>query len=1281
MVYSGLCRLLCCSSRKFLKSKAWLVFLFFIVIKAEAQPDQVRFAHISTDEGLSQTTVFSIVQDTTGFMWFGTWDGLNRYDGYSFTVFRSVSSDSSSISNNFIHSLFVDSKGNLWAGTENGLNRFNPLNESFTHFFHEKRTPSSLSCNMVSCFCEDKEGNFWIGTKGGGLNSMDRQKGTFKAFQTPHTNNTVSMRNFINCIIPDAYCSNKSLILGTEEGLCRFNIATHEYRPIHFPEKDIQSAVLCLLDDGNGVIWIGTWGQGLIRWDKKRKTVRQYMPEPGKENSIPSAIISSIETDPGGNMWIGTRNQGLALYQKETDDFLPIINDPGNPNSLSDNAILSSYKSHEGILWFGSQIGGINKYNYQQRHFKHFRYNPNNHNSINSSVVTAIFEDAFDNLWIGTRDGGLNFLDRTRKVYSHYVNKTGKAGSLSCNNITSIWQAPGEAGKILWIGTDGGGLNRMDLASGTFISYQHSSSNMQAISTNYIYSICADRHQRLWIGTMGVPGCGGLDMFVKKTGGFVNFPNILNDTNGINTNVIMKIFCDSQNRLWVGTKGFGLCLLILDSTPGNGVKPRIIRKFVNQPDNPHSLSNNDVFAIYEDAAGVLWIGTGGGLNRYEPDINGFSRFTIENGLPSNTIYGILDDRQGNLWISTSNGLARIGQTGDIRVFDRDDGIQENAFYPGACFKSYKGELFFGGSNGLTAFVPDSLTDIIKVPRVVITGINLYNRRMVRQQTAGTHYQSKPFLKGHEVIMTPRDFMLAVDFAALDYIAPRKITYQYKLEGFNEEWIQTSADNRRATFTNLPPGRHILRIIITGEPNAEAHGAMLIIRVLPAFYQTLLFKILAVLILASLLSWLFIRRIRRLSKEKVLIEQQAEKNLFEERNQLRTLIDNMPDLIYIKDRESQFVVANRKMAKIMGNRNTEDLIGKTDHIFYPPDLANKFYQDEQHLMATGVPLINHVEPGIDERGGHVWISVTKVPLRNSKNEVVGLVGIGRDITQIKQTEEKLIEQTYHLQNANAMLEERQEEIRQQSEELQAQAEHLTSANQELERLNHSKDKLFSLIAHDLKNPFHAISGFSNMLSRNFSNISDNEKLEILDLINLSSETAYNLLENLLQWARTQTDRIKFSPEKVNISNSINENIHILSSSAKKKQILLSSDVSPELFVMADTNMLNTILRNLISNAIKFTPENGNGKVSVSSEHKGNVVEIEVTDNGIGISAPLKNKLFLIEDYQTTPGTSGEAGTGLGLIICKEFVEKHGGKIWVESEPQQGSTFYFTLPVAS
>ena len=441
-----------------------------------------------------------------------------------------------------------------------------------------------------------------------------------------------------------------------------------------------------------------------------------------------------------------------------------------------------------------------------------------------------------------------------------------------------------------------------------------------------------------------------------------------------------------------------------------------------------------------------------------------------------------------------------------------------------------------------------------------------------------------------------------------------------------------------------------------------------------WYGTIAFEIILLLILAGVISLISFYFLRRYHREKTAIGIKASEALLEERNQLRTLIDSTPDIIFIKDRQSRFVIGNKQVASLMGT-TPEGLVGKTDYDFYTYDLANRFFADEQAIMESGEPKINYEEPTLDEQGNRIIISTNKVPLKNKNGEVYGIVGICRDITRLKRIEIQLRKKSDELQETNSLLEERQQQTLRLAEELAQQTQDLRLINTELEHLNRTKDKFFSIIAHDLRNPFNAIIGFSELLRNDFDDMDRQQKLNLLELINVSSETAFNLLENLLQWARTQTDKIKFNPENFDLAEAIRSVINLHGINAEKKGVTFRIGIQDQTMVYADKNMINAVLRNLISNAIKYSGLGG--EIILSASESADMVEVMVRDKGIGMNKENLGKLFRIDTYHSTSGTMGESGTGLGLLICKEFVEKNNGRIKASSIEGSGTILSFTL----
>ncbi|MBN2347256.1 MAG: PAS domain S-box protein [Bacteroidales bacterium] len=1231
------------------------------------------YEHLSVEDGLSQNSVNTILQDKAGFIWLGTNNGLNRYNGYDFEHFLPDVLDSNKISNNVISYLHEDREGFLWIATEFGLNRFDRITETFTRFLSVEENSNTMSSNIISAICEDSEGAIWIGTKNGGLNRYNKKTQDFTRFSYLTDSNYTIYTMHQDILNPDIFW------IGTQNGLFTFNKESLLFEPVDAVVKlqngmEFPPSIQDIIQGTDGTLYIGTWSLGLFKYTKDQRILAKISLGNSIQSSNPITIRSLLVD--GNDLWAGTKENGLYKINLQTESVNHYTNIDNE--QITDYSIISLYKDLAGIIWVGTNLNGFFKLNNKIKSFNTLTPNSDSKLRLNSRIVTTIFEDSKNNLWIGTRENGLNKISNNKKHIS-YINTNSPVGySLNMNYIHSIIETTENGIPYLWVSTDGGGINKINLLNNKISIIQTKFSTPGSISNNYIYALKSYDKNHMLIGSWGVSNQGGLDILNISTNKSVNLKNDIKNINSLSTNIVLCIFIDKSGMVWLGTKGGGLNRFTVKNIDAKIPEDiGTFKRFQHDPYNPQSINNNDVYCIYEDRNGVFWIGTGGGgLNKFDRTKEIFKHYTTEDGLLDNIIYGILEDDHNNLWISTGKGIAVFNpKSEEFRSYNRIDGLSNNVFIQGASYKSKNGTMYFGGINGCTYFHPDSIVTDTTTCKIVLTKFIIHSTDEEFDAKSITK-KSLSCIKEIELKHKMNDIYL--EFTSLDYFNSQRIKYRYKLEGYDTDWKLTQTSRRFATYSNLPNGHYIFRIQGNNADGFWAKETELIkIYIRPPFWKSWWFISILSGILLLFLAFLFMYFKNKWTKEKEELEKRVLDSTHEERNLLRTLIDNMPDSIYIKDRESRFIVGNKRVAKVMGASSPDELIGKTDFDFYPYDLANPYYLDEQDIMRTGEAIIGKYEPGIDEDGNRTDVSTTKVPLKGQDGEIIGIIGIGRDITKFKNVEKELRKKSDILQETNVLLEERQEEIEEKSEELKAYAEDLERVNSELEKLNRTKDKFFSIIAHDLKNPFHAIIGFSEMLSNDFNEMDTQQKLGLIELINMSSESAYNLLENLLQWARTQTDKINYTPDSIDLFDVVKNVIKFHKVSAEKKRIKLRSDIKPNTYAYADMNMINTVVRNLISNAIKFTNNEGNITVFVN-ELDGKFIEVCVSDSGVGIQKENLEKLFRIDTYYSTSGTSGETGTGLGLIICKEFIEKNGGVLRAESNINKGSTFIFTLP---
>ncbi|MEJ2734766.1 MAG: GAF domain-containing protein [Anaerolineae bacterium] len=774
------------------------------------QDSDLKFERYTLEEGLSQSAVPCILQDSKGFMWFCTQDGLNRYDGYQFVVYEHDPQDPNTLGSNFIQSLYEDGSGTLWIGTNGGgLSRLDrttapgPGPGQLTLYQHDPEDPHSLSSNVVRSIYEDRQGVLWIGTDGGGLNRFDRDTGRFERFQNDPQNPHSLSHNEVQTIYEDR---EGALWIGTDGGgLNRFNRDSGRFERFQHDPQDPDSLadnqVQAILEDRQGALWIATNGGGLDQLDRESPPgpgagrFIHHQNDPDDPRSLSDDAVWAIYEDRMGMLWIGTLGGGLDRYDRETGHFVHHRHDPGDPQSLSNDHIWSIYEDRAGGLWIGTFGGGVNRLDRETDKFRHYQADPNDPNSLSENVVWSICEDLEGVLWIGTNGGGLNRLVRAaasetgEDQFVYYQNVPTDTHSLSDNVVWSIHQ---DEDGVLWLGTSAG-LDRFARESAQGLGTGH----FTHYPADPVFTIHQDREGLLWLGTWG----GGLGRFDRETEQLTFYQNDPADIHSLSDDNILSILEDREGVLWVGTLNGGLDRF-----------DRETERFVHyqhDPEAPSSLSDNIVLDIHQDRNGILWIATGGGgLNRLDRETMTFSHYTDKDGLPNDTVYGILEDEvapdQGgpNLWLSTNRGLSKFNpQDETFRNYDVGDGLQSNEFNQGAYHRSRSGEMFFGGVNGFNVFYPEQVRDNAYVPPIVLTRLT---------QTGEDVNAGAPVDSLTEVSFKwPRNFF-EFEFAALNYVRPQDNQYAYMLEGFDPDWVKAGT-NRLGRYTNLPGGRYTLRM--------------------------------------------------------------------------------------------------------------------------------------------------------------------------------------------------------------------------------------------------------------------------------------------------------------------------------------------------------------------------------------------------------------------------------------------------------------------------------------
>ncbi|TAM46003.1 MAG: histidine kinase [Acidobacteria bacterium] len=819
--------------------RVWLecVTLLCLAAAAAAGDTRVDFDRLSIDDGLSQSIVEQIVQDRQGFMWFVTEDGLNRFDGYTFTVYRNVAGDPTSLSHNELKSICEDGSGMLWVGAfGGGLNRFDPATEKVTRFRHDGSDPGSLADDTVRCITEDRSGRLWIGTQGGGLDLLDRATGTFRHHRaSPDTPGALSHDD-----VRAVYQDRAGVVwVGTNGGgLNRLDAATGTFSCYRHRPGDRSSlasdAVFAIFEDKGGTLWVGTYGGGLAAMDRGTGTFTPYRADPSVPGSLSSDLVKAVCEDPGGTLWIGTDGGGLNRFDRATGTFTAFRHDRVNPASLSADRIYSLYLDRSRTLWVGTYGGGLSKFDIGRKRFRRYANDPNDPNSLSHDIVWCFREDAGGALWVGTDSGGLNLFDRRAGRWRSYRHRADDPSSLSHDTVRDLLVE--ERDGAVWAATNGGGLDRLDRTTGRFTHHRHDPSDPGTLAHDELRSVYQDRSGAIWVGTFG----GGLDRLDPRTGRFTHHRHDPGDPSSISNDFVRMMLEDRSGALWVGTQGGGV----------NRLDPerRAFTSFRNEPGDPSSLSNDHVFTILEARDGTLWFGTfGGGLNRLDQSSGRFRRYTARDGLASDSVYAMLEDDSGRLWVSTTRGLSRFDpRSGEFRNYDVRDGLQSNEFNGASAYRSADGEMFFGGINGFNAFFPDEIGFNPTVPEVVITDLRLFNRPV----RAGERWQGRvilrqPINRTDAIELSYRENLFSLEFAALHYAAPGKNRYAYAMEGFSDAWIPVDADRRFATFTGLAPGVYVFRVRGANSDGVwNERPASLRITITPPFWGTWWFRLTA-----------------------------------------------------------------------------------------------------------------------------------------------------------------------------------------------------------------------------------------------------------------------------------------------------------------------------------------------------------------------------------------------------------------------------------------------------
>lgn len=800
------------------KTRLKIAFVFSVLIAClqslHAQTlEKFTFDHLSVEEGLSQSTVFAITQDADGFMWFGTRDGLNRYDSRSIKTYRNEANNTRSLSSNSVHCLLVDSQQQLWVGTNEGLNLYHAGSDNFTRSKLNPDSDEGLHNNHIAAIHETKNGTIWIGTHGGLSKVISRKPLRFVHFRHDDNNANSLLDNEIRALNTDR---DGNLWIGTTKGVSKLTeTADGNYTfinyPLHSTHIQGKSWVNGVLQDDTGNILIATEQNGIQILDPKTGQIAPFNFYNRDGRSIETVRVMQRH---GHTLWIGTL-EGMYLYDLQRKTFHLYKNDPDDNLSLTDNSVRSVYRDRAGTYWIGTFYGGVNYYSPLSRQFDKINVTDQQNRKI-YKIAGAMITDHENNLWIGTDGNGLFCQDAKGKTVLQLKHQPDDANSISHNKIKCILQDDDNG---LWIGTING-LNYYDFKHKTIHRYFHDANDPASLPDDRVYDLAKDSRGNIWIGTYR----GGLCKLNKETKTFERFGYRANDTTSLSSDGITYIYEDSGNNLWVGT------------VSGLNKKPKGKDTFIRFV-NTHNQNNMYALCIYEDRQKRIWIGTRDeGLKLKTEKSATFRTLTTTDGLAGNSVSGMLEDSKGFLWISTENGLSRLDPTTlTFKNYNKNDGLICSEFNFNSFHKDRDGFMYFGGYNGIVKFHPDSIQQNTAFPALTFTRLKLFNKEVLIDSTGkGILHQNLSHTPALEFKYAQNIF--SVEFASLSFIHPGKNKYAYKLEGFEEQW--NYVNEPVATYMNLRPGHYTL--LAKGSNNDgiwNSEPIRLSITVLPPLWKT------------------------------------------------------------------------------------------------------------------------------------------------------------------------------------------------------------------------------------------------------------------------------------------------------------------------------------------------------------------------------------------------------------------------------------------------------------
>ncbi|WP_237143976.1 hybrid sensor histidine kinase/response regulator transcription factor [Pontibacter pamirensis] len=793
-----------------------------------AIPEHYRFSLLDINNGLSDNQIKSFLKDSRGFLWVGTSSGLNRYDGYKFKVFKYNSNDSSSLVNNDVLKLFEGPEGKIWIQTSNGACIYDPATERFSRQHEGILKKYGLPDAIVEDAVKDAAGNYWFISTGKGITRYNPADGSSARLTHAFNSKNTLSTNDVSAIRQDS--EGNLWVIHRNGILDKINSQTLQVMERNdeiYKSFNQEQLNYSLTVDSDDDLWVHLQNVpgGVFFYDNKSKSLSHFHKKAAKLQ-LNNNMVRGVVEGAKGKIWIGTDHGGINEIDKKDFSVHYIRHNPEVEKSLSHNSINTLYKDDEGIVWIGTFKKGVNYYHPNNIRFPHIKHQSSVSTSLPYDDVNSFVEDAKGNLWIGTNGEGLLYWDRAAGTYTRYRHDVNNPNSLSSDVVVSLLI---DKNNTLWVGTYLGGLNKFD---GTgFTHYRNDPRDPHSLSDDSIWELYEDSKGDLWVATLR----GGLELFDRQQNVF-RHSRLGEGEFPVHCDYLSSIAEDSKGNLWVGG-GYGID--VFNRETGKSTY------FSHDPKDPHSLVSNNITYILRDSEQNIWIGTSEGLDLYNEKTNSFRHYTVADGLPSNTIVAIVEDKAKNIWLSTPSGISNMlldrknAMVATFRNFDELDGLQSKAFNENAAYVTSKGEIVFGGPNGLNIFLPERIGENSLSPRIVFTDFQLFNKSVEAGKAVnGRVLLPKAISETQAVSLKHDENVFSIEFAALNFFHPEKTKYRYMLEGFDKEWHTTNNTNRRVTYTNLDPGEYELKVMASNNDGIwNEEGISMQVTVLAPFWLT------------------------------------------------------------------------------------------------------------------------------------------------------------------------------------------------------------------------------------------------------------------------------------------------------------------------------------------------------------------------------------------------------------------------------------------------------------